>query len=285
MIMFILYKIGATMALIVPPRIGYTIATLIVYFKYPFSYRERHEIVENLKLVLPGTDVKTLISYSRKIFINFSKYLVDFFRFKKVDLKYIEEHVEIVHRDYIDEALKKGKGAIILSAHLGSWELGGAVMGLLGYSFNAIVLSHEDKLVNNFFVSQRQMKNEKVISIDFALRKCFSALAKNELLAIVGDKDYAKTGVVVKFFGKDTLLPKGPAIFNLKMGAAIIPGFTIRASGDNFKLVFEKPIEYSPSGDFEADVKNFTELCGKALEKAIRQYPTQWYCFRRFWKR
>ena len=178
MIMFILYKIGAIVALAVPVRIGYAMATFIAYFKYIFSYREKHEVVENMKLVLPNADAKTLKSCSREIFVNFSKYLIDFFRFKKIDLKYVKEHVEIVHLDYIDAALKKGKGAIILSAHIGSWELGGATMSLRGYSLNAIVLNHNDKLVNEFFVNQRRMKSEKVISANFALRKCFNALMK-----------------------------------------------------------------------------------------------------------
>lgn len=284
MLFFLLYKIGIILALIFPVRIGYKVAGFISDIKYLFSPLERREIVENLKLVLPDTDVKTLRRYSKEIFRNFSKYLVDFFRFEKVDLDYVKGHVEIVHKDYIDEALKKGKGVMILSAHLGNWELGGITMGLLGYPMNAIVLEQKNKLVNRFFVNQREMKNEKVIPMSFAARKCLNVLMNNELLAIMGDKDYTNNGVIVKFFGRDTLFPKGPAAFSLKTGAVIVPGATIRTDKDYFKLIFDKPVEYSPGADFDKDLTALAQRCADALEDFIRKYPDQWYCFRRFWQ-
>ena len=283
MFFFLLYKIGEMIALAMPVRLSYRLAALISDIKYFFSFYERREMVENLKQVLPGADIKILRRHSKKIFANFSKYLVDFFRFKKLDSKYIEERVEIIHKDYIDAALKRGKGAIILSAHLGNWELGGAVMGILGYPINVLALDHKNKLVNDFFINQRRIKNENIISIKFAVRKCFKALAGNELIAIVADKDFTNIGEVVSFFGKETLLPKGPAALSLKTGAVIIPGYLIRAKNEYFKLIFEKPIEYTPSGDFDRDVRALTVQCTKRLENCIRTYPTQWYCFRRFW--
>lgn len=285
MLFYILYKLGESFALAFPVKASYAVASFISDIKYWLSPRERREMVENLKLVLPDEPEKALRRYSREIFINFSRYLVDFFRFKKTDLAYVNSHVEIPGREYIDEGLKKGKGVVILTAHLGSWELGGAVMGLLGYSMNALVLEHKNRRVNNFFVTQRQIKNEKVISTTFALRKCLGALTNNELLAIVGDKDYANSGVVVKFFGKDTLLPKGPAVLSLKTGAAIVPGYTARIKDDKFRLIFERPVEFSPGGNFEEDVEALTGLCARRLEAGIQKYPTQWYCFRRFWLR
>ncbi|MCM8782750.1 MAG: lysophospholipid acyltransferase family protein, partial [Candidatus Omnitrophica bacterium] len=232
MLFFFLYNVGVFLALIIPVNVAYTIASIFAYIKYLFSFLEKKEIVENLKLVLPGEDSKTLKSYAREIFKNFSMYLVDFFRFKKLDLEYVKSHIEIVNKYYLDDALKKGKGVIALSAHLGNWELGGAVMGVLGYPINAIALEHRNRLVNNFFVRQRCLKNERVIPIGAALKRCFSVLKNNELLAILGDKDFTNGGVVVKFFGRDTILPKGPAVFSLKTGAVIVPGFLIRKFKD-----------------------------------------------------
>lgn len=283
MLFFILYKIGEFIALALPIRISYKFACLVSEVKYFFSFREKREMIENLKAVLPGEDVKTLKKYSGKIFANFSKYLVDFLRFKKLDLSYIKEHVPVTGINYVDEALKKGKGAILLSAHIGSWELGGAVMGILGYPINAFALDHKNRLVNDFFIRQRRVNNEKIISTAFGVRKCLNALSNNELVAIVGDKNYVNYGVVAEFFGKNTLLPKGPAVFSLKTGAVIVPAYLLRTGDDNFELVFEKPIEYSPSGDFDNDVKALTERCAKSLENCIRRFPTQWYCFERFW--
>jgi len=283
MLFFILYKIGELAALCLPVRISYKIASLIATIKYYLSAGERREIIENLRFVLPQADTKALKRCSREITANFSRYLVDFFRFRKIDRDYIEEHVVVEGANYLEDGLAKGKGVILLSAHLGSWELGGAVIAMLGYPISVLALDHKNKLVNNFFINQRRMKGEQIISINFAVRRAVSALANNEFIAIVGDKDFTNTGIVVKFFGKDTLLPKGPAVISLKTGAAIVPGFLIRLKGDKFKLFFEKPVECASEGDFEKDVVKLTQQCTSRLEDCIRRYSTQWYCFRRFW--
>lgn len=284
MLFFILYKIGIFLALLFPVKTGYKLAFFVSRIKHVFSFKEKREILGNLRVVLPDADLKTLRRYSRDIFVNFSKYLVDFFRFENLDVDYINNHVELVNRHYVDDALKAGKGAIILSAHLGNWELGGVAMGILGYKMNAVALGHKNKLINDFFVNQRQRKNEHVIPISVALKQCFKVLRGNEVLAILGDRDFTNTGVAVKFFGKETVLPKRPAVFSLKTGAAIVPAFTIRAHDDKFELIYDKPIEYSPTGDFDKDVVNLVGLYAKVLEDYIKRYPTQWYCFRRFWQ-
>jgi len=283
MLFFILYKIGTFLALALPAKACYRLASFFADIKYLVSFRETQQIVENLELVLPGHDRKTLKAYVRKIFKNFSIYLVDFLRFGKLNLEYVKKYVNVVNRNYIDEALKKGKGVVILSAHLGNWELGGAVLGILGYPINVVALDHTNKFVTDFFVNQRRKNNERVISIGMALKKCFVALKNNELLAIVGDKDFTNNGVTVKFFEKETILPKGPAVFSLRTGASIVPAFVIRDEGQNCRLIFDKPIEYSPGGNFEEDVVKLTQCCSTVMENYIRKFPTQWYCFRRFW--
>ncbi|MEI8175883.1 MAG: lysophospholipid acyltransferase family protein [Candidatus Omnitrophota bacterium] len=284
MLFFLVYQIGSRIALALPVRAGYAAACFLADLKYFFSRKERQEIIENLRLVLPGATEEELSAHARDIFRNFSKYLVDFFRFKRMDQNYVRKQVTLSAREIVDRERARGAGSILMTAHLGNWELGGAVMGILGYPMNVIALDHKNKRVNKFFVNQRQMKNERVISIGVALKKCFVALKKNEMLAILGDRDFTNHGVVVPFFGKDTLLPRGPAVFSLKTGAPIIPGFMIRHPDDHFTLSFEEPIAYQPTGDFEADVKNLTQLCGAEIERYIRKYPGQWYCFRKFWQ-
>ncbi|MCX5715926.1 MAG: lysophospholipid acyltransferase family protein, partial [Candidatus Omnitrophica bacterium] len=284
MIFFIFYKIGAFLALALPVGISYRIAGAVARVKYMFSRCEKQEMVENLRQVIPGAGEKKLRRYAKEIFINFAMHLVDFLRFQKVDRVFIDGHIPIPGRHFLDEGLKKGKGVIIVSAHIGSWELGGAVLGVLGYPFNVVALDHKNSRVNDFFVKQRQMKGETVISIHRPGRSCFSCLKEKKILTLVGDKDFTNNGAVIKFFGKDTLLPKGPAVLSLKTGATIIPAATIRVRNDNFKLVFDRPIEYTPCGDFEKDVVNLMRLYITVLECYIRENPTQWYCFRRFWK-
>ena len=203
--------------------------------------RERHAVVENLKIILnkPSCD-KEIRVITRDVFRNFAKYLVDFFRFSLIDDEYIKRFVRLEGRENLEEALKRGKGVIILSAHLGNWELGGYVLGKLGYNMNAVVLTHKNEKVNNFFINQRFMGNFKSIEIGATLRGCYRALKGNELLALLGDRNFSSTGLMAEFFGKPALMPKGPAALALRTGATVLPTYMVREEDDTFRLIFEK---------------------------------------------
>lgn len=283
MCQFLIYKLGQTLALALPLEAGYPIAAFIAKLQFIFSRKDRLVVYGNLRAVFPSKDEKEINRIAKAVFVNFAKYLVDFFRFEKLDKKFLGEKIRVVGRDNLDNALKEGKGVIALTAHIGNYELGGAVISLLGYRFNAVALDHKNKSVNDFFIGQRARTGVKVIPLGSALRKCYEALNKGEVLALVGDRDFSNHGVVIEFFGRKALIPKGPAAFYTRTGASIVPGFLIRMPDDTFELRFEKPILYKMTGDMEADEKRVTGLCVEAIEDYIKRYPSQWYMFRRFW--
>lgn len=217
------------------------------------------------------------------MFRNFAKYLVDFLRFSILNNEYINENIHIVGLDYLDEALANGKGAIILSAHIGNWELALVTTALLGYPIGVVALPHRHKSVDNFFNSQRQKKGVIVMPLGRAARHCLNLLHQNKMIALAGDRVFNSSGILIDFFGLPTCLPEGPAAFSLKTGTPIIPGFMLRNPDDTFKFVFEKPIEFLPSGDKDKDLKQLTSKCKVIIEDYIRSYPGQWFMFRKFW--
>ena len=108
---------------------------------------------------------------------------------------------------------------------------------MLGYRVNIIAWTHKNKLINDFFLEQRQSRGVAVIPLGASIRKVFSALKNNEIVALLGDIDYINpyTGITVKLFGQDTIMPKGPAVFSLKTGAPIVPTFILREKGNSFR--------------------------------------------------
>jgi KDO2-lipid IV(A) lauroyltransferase len=214
---------------------------------------------------------------------NFAKYLVDFFRFAKIDKAYIEKNVKVENLHYFDEALAKGRGAIALTAHLGNWELGGVMIALLKYPVWAVALEHKNKRVNDFFNFQRESKGLKVIPFGKAVKLCLEALKNKGVLALVGDRDFSEKGIVVDFFGKPTFFPAGAAVFSLKTGAPIVPGFMLRNGDDTLTLRLEEPIKFSPSGNTNKDIKDLILKYKIIIENYIRRFPEQWYMFKRFW--
>ena len=279
MINYILYRIGEFVALRLPLKTAYKIAAFISDFRYIFAFKDRRRVKENLKAIFPEKTGREIHQIRRQMFRNFAKYLVDFFRFSKINLEYIERDIKIESRRYIDEALAKGKGVVVISAHIGNWELGAVAMNLLGYPLWVVALPHKYKKVDNFFNSQREGKGVKVIPLGRAYRACINIVKKNELVALAGDRDFSKTGgVVVNFFGKKAIFPQGPAALSLRTGAMILPVFVVRNNDDSFTLKCGEPIDSNGKEEME-----LIDEYKKIIEDYIRQYPDQWYMFRRFW--
>jgi KDO2-lipid IV(A) lauroyltransferase len=285
MLIYLLYRAGQFIALHLPLKAVYAIAVFISELHYICAPADRQGVYHNLKTIFPEKDEREIRRIRIDIFRNFAKYLVDFFRYPLLSLEYINSKVSVENRHYLDEALLRGKGAVILTAHIGNWELGGVIIAKLGYPFWAVALAHKDKRINSFFDRQRESMGINVIPMQFALRRGLRLLKENNFIALLGDRDFTRNGgVPVDFFGKKALLPQGPAILALKSGAAIVPGYLVRNADDTFRLCFEKPI-YSPSssGEDGQDILKLLDECKGRIENWIKHYPGQWYVFRKFW--
>ena len=279
---YILYRIGQFIALSLPLKVGYAIAIFVSDLRYIFARQDRICVFNNLRAIFPDKPYKQLRRIRRNMFRNFAKYLVDFFRFSKLDKNYIRNNVLIENKHYFDQALSLNKGMIILTAHLGNWELGGVIMALSGYPFWAVALEHKYKRVNDFFNSQRESKGITVIPFRRAVRQCLNVLKEKKILALVGDRDFTGRGVEVNFFGKPAMLPEGPAAFSLKTGAVIVPAFMVRNDDDTFTLRIEEPLE-TP---LEYNKENLIDLTNRykvIFERYVSKYPDQWYMFKNFW--
>jgi Kdo2-lipid IVA lauroyltransferase/acyltransferase len=283
--LFILYRIAVFFALRIRLERAYNIAAMVGKVYSFFSFKDAHAVYDNLKTIFPNISRKEAASIAKEAFANFCKYLVDFFRAPLLDKTFIEKNVKIEGLKYLDESLDKKHGVILVSAHLGNWELAAGIFAKIGYDLNAVVLSHRHKNVNDFFIQRRHMLGVKAIPFGSALRRCFKCLSENRVLALVGDRDYFDNGVQVLFFRKKTIIPKGPAVLSLRFGSPIVPVFMIRNDDDTFRLRLYPPIEYRHSGDKDKDIRLLTLAYLKIIEDVIREYPSQWYVFRRFWER
>jgi KDO2-lipid IV(A) lauroyltransferase len=282
MIQYYFYKIGQFFVQHLPLALSYKLATFISDIHYYLSFRDRRSVKNNLKVILPSSeDIPRL---SREVFRNFARYLVDFFYVpEKLDDAYIRDHVTIKNLHYLPEVLKRGKGGIILTAHIGNWELGGFIISRLGYPLIAVALPHKERSINNLFNNQRQSQGITIVPNNVAIRECIKGLKENRMMALLGDRDFNATGEMMDFLGKKVRMPKGPAAFSLKTGAAIIPAFLTRQGKDCFTLTLEKPILPPENPEDRHALKETMRKYITIIEETIRRYPTQWYMFQRFW--
>ncbi len=279
-----LYRFGQFITGVIPLKASYKLACLVSDIHFGMTKSEREAVIANLKVVLgEGRTEREYALMARDVSRNFAKYLVDFFRFGKIDEDYMNKKIKITGRENIDKALSRGKGAVLLSAHIGNWELGGFVVGRLGYPISAVVLTHRDRKVNDFFTQQRQIGKMRPIELGMSIRACYNVLKSNQLLALLGDRDFMKNGIRIEFFGKPAIIPRGPAAFGCRLGSAIVPVFMIREPDDTFHFIMEEMITANENLGEDEAIRELTERYLKILEKYIRMYPAQWYIFREFW--
>jgi len=225
----------------------------------------------------------------REVFRSFAMYLADFFRFGRITPEEIRRRVRMEGMEQMRAALNQGHGAIGLTAHLGNSELAGAVLALLGFPVNAVVLTHRNPMVDAFFTRQRASVGVRPLAVQRQSRRdffkaCISCLERNEILALAGDRDFFDHGIELSLFGRSIRVPNGPVAFSLKTGAPIVPGFLVREKDGNYRFVLEPPIPIPHGVSRDEAARRMTQACLDVMAKYIRQYPTQWYMFREFWK-
>jgi KDO2-lipid IV(A) lauroyltransferase len=192
----------------------------------------------------------------------------------------------LVHLDglhHVDEALARGRGAIIVGAHVGSIAL--AVQALaVRYHVTGVVEEIKPPELLHFWVEQRSSLGLRLVAAGpQAVRVLLSALRRNEVVVIVSDKDVNASGACVRFFGQDTLLPDGPAALALRTGAVLLSAMTWRCPGGQVKGWVEPPVELVRTGDAAPDRRALTEAMARRLEYHVASHPEQWTVFEQRW--
>jgi len=186
----------------------------------------------------------------------------------------------------LDHALAAGSGAILVSPHLGSWELGGLGLADLGYTINMLTFREPDEKVNELREAVRQERGIRFIYVDrddsspLAIIEAVNALRRNELLAILGDRDGSSHTMRFDFFGQPTNIPVGAAYLSLASGAPVIPVFVLMEKKGRYATIMEEPIYFSGAhGEHDNAIRSGMERLLAVFERYIRAYPDQWYNF------
>jgi len=278
---YYLYRVGLFLAKILPIRLSGILVMLLCDMHFCFSKTDRLAVENNLKIVYKTTLVPA--NQVRAVFRSFGKYLLEFFTMsRRLTPAFLESNVHIKNIEYINEVFKKGKGAIVVSAHLGNWEMGGAVLPMLGFPLSVVALAHKDPRVNALFNAQRENFGAMVIQTDVAVRRVVEHLRQNRLVAILADRDFGNRGLIMDFLGRHVMIPKGAAFFSLKTGAPIVPVFFLRSDDDHFEIKVYPPIEPPELIDgkiTDTAAKGYTQKYLTIIEDEIRKNPTQWLLF------
>ena len=179
--------------------------------------------------------------------------------------------------------MRRERRGIVLTAHLGNWELGAAILRRLGVPLSVVALRHRHTWINDLFNAQRQRQGLGLIPVERAARECPKLLREQRFVAIVGDRDFYGRGIPTDFLGGKAMIPRGAAVFAWKTSAPIVPVFLRREGYHQWTLRVRRPIwPVEPKGQKEREIQQIVKAYLAVIEEEIRMDPTQWLIFREF---
>lgn len=188
--------------------------------------------------------------------------------------------------DNVRAGMAPGNGAIITTGHFGSWDLAGA-LAASRVPLSAIVDTFKDERLNSLLQGHRRDKSVEVIPATYAVRRTLQDLRAGRAVAIVIDRPVAREhGVEVTFFGHRAYVPAGSATLAVKSGAAVVPGYFWYAPDNCYNIRTFPPMfprQVSGRDEKKREIQRLTQYMFECQEEIVRQSPTQWFMFRRFW--
>lgn len=281
---WLLLSIGAFLRLL-PYRVNLKIANFLGKAGFGLLRIRRKVTLDNLRMVFGNQKTENEIEkIALQSYCHMTRGFIEHLIFPVLSKEKILSNLEFENLHYLDEIMQHGKGAILVSSHFGSWQIGGTSVGLAGYPMNFLVQRQNNHLVENLVYGYVEDKGVTVLYKSVSAGKIVELLNSNQIVAMLPDQDAGKNGVIVNFMGQPASTHKGPAFFSLKTGAPIIIALALNEQKGKHKVVMEKPIYPHPTGDRDEDIKNLTQVYTGKIEEYIRKYPDHWFWQHRRWK-
>ena len=186
--------------------------------------------------------------------------------------------------EHIDDALRAGRGALLVTGHLGNWELGGSYIAARGVRVDAIARHMNNRLFERYLTRVRERFGVRVVFDEKAVRQTPRSVRENRIVGFLADQGVAGlASTFVPFFGRMAKTPRGPAVFALKMAVPVIFVVAVREPSGRYRLVVEH-VDVVDTGDREADTVALVAHYTARLEHWVRQYPGQYFWQHRRWK-
>jgi Kdo2-lipid IVA lauroyltransferase/acyltransferase len=281
---FVWLIIGALRAL--PRRAARGLGARIGTIAHDTLGRLRRTGLRNLGFAFPGMPAAERARILRREYRNLGWLLAEFCQMSTYTLPFANTFIRYEGLDHYLAARARGKGVLVLTGHLGAWELSSFYHSLAGYPMGMVIRRLDNPLVDALVNRIRCQHGNRILHKDDFARGLLAAMRGGETVGILMDTNMTPPqGVFVPFFGTLACTASGLARVALKTGAAVLPGFLLWEEAEQqYVLRFYPELALASTGDSEADTLNNTARLTAFLEDAIRQYPSQWLWMHRRWK-
>jgi len=281
-----LVLIGSRALGAMPRGLARLFAGALAFAVYHALGRLRRVGERNLELAFPGITPQKRAELLHGVYRSLSRQLVEFCRMSGYTAENTREWIRTEGLEHYLKAHSRGKGVLIVTGHLGAWELSSFYHSLMSYPMGMVIRRLDNRRLDAYVNAIRCLHGNRVLHKDDFARGLLTAMRAGETVGILMDTNMRPPqGVFVEFFGRPACTASGLARVALKTGAAVLPGFMVWEPAEKkYVLHFGPELVFARSGDAEADALAATQACAAATEEWIRRYPDQWLWIHRRWK-
>ena len=249
---------------------------------------DRHHLriaEDNLARAFPEWEDARRREVALGVYGHFGRALLDILWMARRKREEILRHVEVAGAEHVEAARAAGRGALLVTAHVGNWELHGVAHGFLLGPIGVVARPLDNPALDARLCDFRRRPGNTVIYKQRALPQVLRLLRDNRAVAFLIDQNVQEgDGVFVDFFGRKAATTTVAAALALKTGCALIPTHTELGEDDRYRLVYEPPLALPPAGDRAADLQRLTQRLTSVIEGWVRRRPEQWLWLHRRWK-
>ena len=263
------------------------VGKLLGMLVYIVDLRHRRIVRRNLQFVHPEWSQDRIQKLSKRVFENLGVTLLEICQMTSFSREDILRKVRIRGKDNLLNAIKNPKGVILISAHIGNWEM--AHQSISCYLRKPLVLvarELQSKAFDQWILKLRARFGNTIIYKEGALPDMTRTLRQGKVLGLLIDQETKRSeGVDATFFDRTVSATPSAALLAIRCKSPVLPVFCIREADSRLTLVVEPPLTMKKTEGLRADLKANTQIMTSAIERAVRAYPEQWLWFHKRWKR
>jgi len=278
-----LMPLGTLVQFMLPRWVIVRVAPLAGTLVYNLNPGARERLLDNCRHVLgPGTPVPEIRAATRRIFTHYVLNMLDLLRVPVLRRR-VTALVEFDARA-VDRLMAEGRGLLVVTGHIGNHDLAGVYMAACGYPISAVVEPVPNGWAKTFNRYRRATAMETIPIPDRSA--VARALLRHRMLALVSDRDLTGNGILCPAFDSHRYYPRGAAAYSLRLKTPLAVAAMVfqHAPGRRPYRVVWKLLEFTPTGNADADVPALTGVIANELNDLIRRFPDQWLVFKAGWQ-
>jgi KDO2-lipid IV(A) lauroyltransferase len=251
----------------------------------PLGIRKR-VVEKQIAAAFPDLDHDAVVKLSRASYAHLGRTFIESALLDAIGRQGLLDLVETIEGwEIVDDVMARGKGAVMVTGHIGNWELAGGYVAARGIPLDAIVRGMANPLFDAYVNKARQAIGMTVVHDSEAVRRTPRSLRSGRAVAFVADQGVlGLASTFVPFFGRPAKTPRGAAVFALRFEVPVIFVVALRQPNGRFRIVVER-IEARRTGDMDRDVDAVVATYTRHLEKWVRAVPAQYFWQHRRWRR